>query len=47
MNTLWKGAKAIWTESLKGRVKVRMTECTGERAGSAGRWDRIDRRKER
>jgi hypothetical protein len=38
MNTLWKGAKAIWTESLKRRVqKVRMTECTGERAGSAGR----------
>lgn len=47
MNTLWKGAKTIWTESLKGCVKVRMTECTSELADSAGRWDRIDRRKER
>lgn len=32
MNTLWKGAKAIWTESLKGRVKVRMTDRVYRRA---------------
>lgn len=28
-------------------VTEEMTEYTGERAGSTGAWDRIDRRKER